>query len=102
MYTHDCGQSQGPVDILANGHSKPSMATTYRLIPLDETVVFPHMQVTLPVDVGTESRVFLVPRHDTDYARVGVVADVVERIQLPGQARAVSLQALHRGVAGAA
>jgi ATP-dependent Lon protease len=78
------------------------MATTYRLIPLDDTVVFPHMQVTLPVDVGTESRVFLVPRHGTEYARVGVVADVVERIQLPGPARAVGLLGLHRGIAGAA
>jgi ATP-dependent Lon protease len=75
---------------------------TYRLISLDDTVVFPHMQVTLPVDVGTESRVFLVPRHGTDYARVGVVAEVVERLQLPGGARAVALRGLHRGVAGAA
>ncbi len=106
MYTHGRGQSQGrplaPVDILANGHSLPSMAATYRLIPLDDTVVFPQMQVTLPVDVGTESRVFLVPRHGTDYAHVGVVADVVERIQLPGPARAVSLLGVNRAVAGAA
>src|SRR5262245_11511748 len=75
---------------------------TYRLISLDDTVVFPHMQVTLPVDVGTDSRVFLVPHHGTDYARVGVVAEVVERLQLPGGARAVALRGLHRGVAGAA
>jgi ATP-dependent Lon protease len=75
---------------------------TYRLISLDDSVVFPHMQVTLPVDVGTDSRVFLVPRHGTDYARVGVVAEVVERLQLPGGARAVALRGLHRGVAGAA
>ena len=75
---------------------------TYRLISLDDSVVFPHMQVTLPVDVGTESRVFLVPRHGTDYARVGVVAEVVERLQLPGGARAVVLRGVHRGVAGAA
>jgi ATP-dependent Lon protease len=75
---------------------------TYRLISLDDSVVFPHMQVTLPVDVGTDSRVFLVPRHGTDYARVGVVAEVIERLQLPGGARAVSLRGLHRGIAGAA
>jgi ATP-dependent Lon protease len=75
---------------------------TYRLISLDDSVVFPHMQVTLPVDVGTESRIFLVPRHGTDYARVGVVAEVVERLQLPGGARAVALRGVHRGVAGAA
>src|SRR4029453_5317309 len=38
----------------------------------------------------------------TNYARVGVVAEVLERIQLPGGASAVSLRGLHRGVAGAA
>src|SRR5262245_51528280 len=75
---------------------------TYRLIALDDTVVFPHMQVTLPVDVGPDARVFLVPRHGTDYARVGVVAEVTERLQLPGGAHAVALRGLHRGIAGAA
>jgi ATP-dependent Lon protease len=76
--------------------------SAYRLIPLDDTVVFPHMQATLPVDVGTDERVFLVPRHGTDYAPVGVVAEVVERLRLPGGARAVGLRGLHRGIAGAA
>jgi ATP-dependent Lon protease len=75
---------------------------TYRLIPLDDTVLFPHMQATLPIEIGSEAQVFLVPRHGTNYARVGVVAEVLERIQLPGGASAVSLRGLHRGVAGAA
>ncbi len=75
---------------------------TYRLIPLDDTVLFPHMQATLPVDAGADDRVFLVPRHGTDYARVGVVAEVVERLQLPGGGTAVALRGLHRGIAGAA
>jgi ATP-dependent Lon protease len=74
----------------------------YRLIPLDDTVLFPHMQATLPVDVGSDARVFLVPRHGADYARIGVVAEVLERIQVPGGASAVSLRGLHRGAAGAA
>ncbi len=73
-----------------------------RLIPLDETVVFPSMTVTLPVEVGDDRRVFLVPRHDSDYAAVGVVAEVVEHVRLPGGGRAVVLTGLHRGVAGAA
>src|SRR5262245_17183741 len=76
--------------------------SAHRLIPLDDTVVFPHMQATLPVDVGTDTQVFLVPRHGTDYARVGVVAEVVESLRLPGGARAVALRGLHRGIAGAA
>jgi len=73
-----------------------------RLVPLDDTVVFPSMTVTLPVDVGNDDRVFLVPRHAGDYASVGVVAEVVDRVRLPGGGRAVVLSGLHRGVAGAA
>src|SRR5438094_121142 len=73
-----------------------------RLVPLDDTVVFPSMTVTLPVDVGNDDRVFLVPRHAGDYAPVGVIAEVVDRVRLPGGGRAVVLSGLHRGVAGAA
>jgi ATP-dependent Lon protease len=72
------------------------------LIPLEDTVVFPGMEVTLPVDPGDETHVLLVPRHESDYATVGVVAEVGERMRLPGRVRAVQLSALHRGVAGAA
>ena len=72
------------------------------LIPLEDTVVFPGMEVTLPVDPGDESQVLLVPRHESDYATVGVVAEVGERMRLPGRIRAVQLSALHRGIAGAA
>src|SRR6185369_3932114 len=73
-----------------------------RLIALDDTVVFPGMTVTLPIDVGEEKRVLLVPRHGTDYARVGTVADVSERVRLPGRGFAAVVAGLHRGVAGAA
>src|SRR5215470_14966846 len=76
--------------------------TTLRLIALDDTVIFPGMTVTLPIDVGSDRRVFLVPRHGNDYAAVGVVADVVERGVVPGRGGAVVLSALHRGTAGAA
>jgi len=31
------------------------------LIPLEDTVVFPGMTVTLPLDAGDENRVLLVP-----------------------------------------
>ena len=58
--------------------------TTLRLIALDDTVVFPGMTITLPIDVGEDRRVFLVPRHGNDYATVGVVAEVVEQVRLPG------------------
>src|SRR5947209_136240 len=72
------------------------------LVPLDDVVVFPGMSVTLAVDAGDEERVLLVPRHDGDFAGVGTVAEVTDRVRLPGGARAVQLNGLHRGVAGAA
>jgi ATP-dependent Lon protease len=72
------------------------------LVPLDDAVVFPGMSLTLAVDVGDEDRVFLVPHHEQEFANVGTVAEVADRVRLPGGARAVALQGLHRGVAGAA
>src|SRR5216110_3868793 len=72
------------------------------LIPLDDTVVFPTMDVTLPVDTGDEDRVLLVPRHEGEYASVGTIARVAERVRLPGGARGATLEGIARGVAGAA
>src|SRR5437870_5510187 len=60
------------------------------------------MTVTLPVDAGDEERVLLIPRHEDDYAKVGTVAEVGDRLRLPGGAQAVVLTGLHRAVAGAA
>src|SRR5438093_1799830 len=56
------------------------------LVPLDEIVVFPNMTVTIDVEVGDEERVLLVPRHEGQYAPVGTVAEVGERVRLPGGA----------------
>ena len=72
------------------------------LIPLDDTVVFPTMDVTLPIDTGDETHVLLVPRHEGEYARVGTIAKVAERVRLPGGARGAVLQGEARGSAGAA
>jgi ATP-dependent Lon protease len=72
------------------------------LVPLEDTVVFPGMTVTLAVDVGDEERVLLVPQHESEYASVGTIAEVSDRVRLPGGARAVSLTGIHRGVIGAA
>src|SRR5947207_392162 len=60
------------------------------------------MNATLTVDTGDEDRVLLVPRHEDQFAAVGTVAEVADRVRLPGGARAVELMGLHRGVAGAA
>jgi ATP-dependent Lon protease len=78
------------------------MSDRLLLVPLDDAVVFPGMSLTLAVDVGEEERVLLVPRHGQEFASVGTVAEVADRVRLPGGARAVTLQGLHRGVAGAA
>ena len=76
--------------------------STLLLVPLDDNVVFPNMNVTISADVGDEDRVLLVPRHDGEYAKVGTVAEVGDRLRLPGGIAAVNLVGLHRGVAGAA
>ena len=72
------------------------------LVPLDDLVVFPGMSLTLAIDAGDEERVLLVPRHEQEFAAVGTVAEISDRVRLPGGTRAVALQGLHRGVAGAA
>jgi ATP-dependent Lon protease len=72
------------------------------LVPLEDVVVFPGMSLTLAIDAGDEERVLLVPRHEQEYAAVGTVAEVSNRVRLPGGGRAYELQGLHRGIAGAA
>src|SRR5213080_2151521 len=69
---------------------------------MEDAVDFPNMNVTLTVDVGDEERVLLVSQHDGAYAKAGTVAEVLERVRLPGGAHAVVLNGLHRGIAGAA
>jgi ATP-dependent Lon protease len=76
--------------------------TDLLLIPLDDVVVFPNMTATLSVDVGEESEVLLVPRHEGTYASVGTVASVGDVVRLPGGARAVTLEGLYRASIGAA
>src|SRR5664279_5610137 len=73
-----------------------------RLIPLDDTVVFPNMGITLTIDVGDDERVVLVPRHDNEFLEVGTIAEVSEQIRLPGGGRAVALSGEHRALIGAA
>jgi ATP-dependent Lon protease len=60
------------------------------------------MTITLPLDRGEARQVFLVPRHGAEYAKVGVVGRVVERLRLPGSGTATVITGLNRAVAGAA
>jgi ATP-dependent Lon protease len=72
------------------------------LIPLDDSVLFPNMTATIAADVGDAERVFVLPRPDGEYGRIGTVAEVVETGRLPGGLTAVTLSGLHRGLAGTA
>jgi ATP-dependent Lon protease len=76
--------------------------SSLRLIPLDDTVVFPGMSITLTTAVGDDERVVLVPRHEGEFAEVGVAASVSERVRLPGGGHAVTVEAEHRALIGAA
>src|SRR3954468_18693792 len=76
--------------------------STLLLIPLEDTVVFPTMDVTLPVDTHGEERVLLVPRHEGEFAKVGTIARVAQTVRLPGGVPGAVLEGESRGVAGAA
>jgi ATP-dependent Lon protease len=76
--------------------------TRLRIVALDDTVVFPGMPISLPVDVGEDNKVLLVPRHGNSYGTGGVVAEVSERVRVARHGFAASMTALHRGIPGAA
>jgi ATP-dependent Lon protease len=75
--------------------------THLKVVPLEDLVVFPGMPVTLPADGGGDSRVLLIARKGSGFAKVGVVAEVTERAALGGRGLA-SYMPLHRAVPGAA
>lgn len=72
------------------------------LVPLDDAIVFPSVTATLQIDVGDEEQVFLLPRRDSEFARVGVIADVVERGQSPRGETVATVVGIRRGLAGIA
>jgi ATP-dependent Lon protease len=89
-----------PADSPQTESSQPKQVL--RLIPLDDTVVFPNMGITLTIDVGDDERVVLVPRHENEFLEVGTIAEVTEQIRLPGGGRAVAISGEHRALIGAA
>ena len=80
-----------------------STKNTLPLIPLDDVVVFPGMNLTLAIDAGDEEEVLLVPRSGEEFAAVGTVARVDEHADgCPAAPARPRFEGLHRGVAGAA
>src|SRR6201995_2809738 len=75
---------------------------TYRLVPLDDAIVFPTVTATLPIDVGEGEPVFPIPRRDGEFGRVGVIAEVVEHGRSRRGVPVATVVGLHRGIAGAA
>ncbi len=80
----------------------PPSQPVLRLIPLEDTVVFPNMGITLTEEVGDDERVVLVPRHENEFLEVGTIAEVTDRLRLPGGGHAVALSGEHRALIGAA
>ena len=72
------------------------------LVPIDEAIIFPSVTATLPIDPGDEKGVFLLPRRDNEFGAVGVVAEVIERAQLPNGTPVATVIGLFRGLPGAA
>ena len=81
------------------------------VLPLDDAVVLPGMNVTLPItneeeadaiDNAGDGPIVLVPRVDGKFASFGTVAEIDGDMTLPGGMRGVSLKALHRGRLGPA
>ena len=72
------------------------------LVPLDDSILFPGMTATIAADVGDADQVFLLPRPDGEYGRIGTIAEVVDTGRLPGGITAVTLTGLRRGRAGTA
>jgi ATP-dependent Lon protease len=76
---------------------------TLLLVPMEDSVVFPGMTVTLALDLSDEERVLLVPQNDNgEFASVGTVARVADRMRLPGGLQAVTVEGIARGIPGAA
>ena len=79
-----------------------NLLMNYRLVPLDDAIVFPTVTATLQIDVGEDERVFLIPRRDGEFGRIGVIAEVVEHGSSRRGRPVATVVGLHRGIAGAA
>jgi ATP-dependent Lon protease len=92
--------------------TSPTERRVLPLLPLTTGVVFPNMVVTLVLETDEARRgaaaaeagddlVVLVPRTGARYARVGTVARIESRGELPGGQPALVLRGLERAVLGA-
>ncbi|HTU15324.1 MAG TPA: endopeptidase La [Solirubrobacterales bacterium] len=72
------------------------------LVPLDDAIVFPTVSASLQIDVGEDDHVFLLPRREGEFERVGIVAEVIERGLSPRGEPVATVVGIRRGLAGVA
>ena len=76
--------------------------TELLLIPLDDTVLFPGMTVTIAAETADEERILVVPKVDGEYAEIGTIAEVLDTGIIPGGVHAATVRGLQRATPGAA
>src|SRR5215468_4605422 len=81
------------------------------VLPLTQAVVLPRMSATLPIDstdvraavqaaLAQDGLLLLLPKVDSRYATVGVVAKIEEKGNLPDGTEVVAVQARNRAILG--
>src|SRR5499427_10930195 len=81
------------------------------VLPLTQAVVLPRMSATLPIDsadvraavqaaLAQDGLLLLLPRVDSRYATVGVVAKIEEKGNLPDGTEVVAVQGRSRAILG--
>jgi ATP-dependent Lon protease len=91
--------------------AKPSSSLKLPVLPLTQAVVLPRMSATLPIEssdvraavqaaLAQDSLLLLLPKVESRYATVGVVAKIEERGNLPDGTEVVAVQGRSRAVLG--
>src|SRR5438876_1190506 len=90
------------VEWVPAGESDAVVISRERVLEVVADRVAENYHVVVDRAIGLADRVVLVPRHESEYAGVGTVAEVTDHVRIRGGVQAVSLEGLHRGVIGAA
>src|SRR5215831_9803803 len=89
----------------------PPRALKLPVLPLPQNVVLPRMSATIPIDnedargavsaaLGQDGLLLLLPKVESRYARVGVVAKIEEKGTLPDGTEVVAVQGRSRAILG--
>src|SRR6266705_689069 len=89
----------------------PSNSLKLPVLPLTQAVVLPRMSATVPIDsddasaavqaaLSNDGLLLLLPKVDSRYATVGVIAKIEEKGNLPDGTEVVAVQGRSRAVLG--